>query len=82
MTNDEILAKLAEMDASLTPANFAEFEIGMFLISLLDMVEFMDEDFDPDEFDVVIDGAKAALVIWKKKYQEYVDIVVGKKNAN
>lgn len=71
--------KLAELDDALTPAHFQEFQLGMFLTSLVDMIEYMDDNYDPDELDAIVDGAQVVLLAWKQKYQPYIDVVVGKK---
>lgn len=80
---DNFDEKLAALDHQINPPNYLEFELGMFLQALVDIIEFKVEDFDPEELNDVVDGAVEALKMWTPKYQDFIDAVTeAKRNAD
>lgn len=74
---------LKEMMNGAATNNLDEFELGMTLWALLQMLTDDDEDFDPELFDyfVEVQGPKA-LVYWKAKYGGEVDALAKRESAD
>jgi len=71
------------INRDIAPANFDEFNLGMCLAALVDMMLHQNPDeVDPNTFDAVLKNSESALEYWREKYDEFIKIAGQKSEGS
>lgn len=71
---------LDQLGNDTAPRNFEEFELGMTLAAIIQMITDDDENFDPLLFDQFVEvKAPEALEYWRNKYADEIIAAGGKE---